>query len=174
MRFAMMAVRLAATLAMTLAATGLAMPGSALAQVEAVSRYKDWRVFTQSTGNDKICFAATDALDKAPKDHDHGEVTFYVATWRSGAARDQPSLKVSYELRKDLAPLAVINRERFPMYAAGPEAFVADDREKSLLAAIKKGTELRVEGAARSVRTAYYFSLKGSTEAIDAARLLCR
>jgi invasion protein IalB len=150
------------------------LAGGAQAQVEAIGRYKDWRVFSQKAGNDTICYAATSATDKAPKDLDHGEVTFYVATWKSGAASNQPSLKVGYPLRQDLAPSALVNRERFGMYAAGPEAFFETDREKPLIAAIKKGTELRVEAAAKDVRTAYYFSLKGSTEAIDAARALCR
>jgi invasion protein IalB len=145
-----------------------------VAQVEAIGRYKDWRVFTQKAGGDTICFAATTATDKAPKDLEHGEVTFYVASWKSGAAANQPSLKVGYDLRQDLAPSAIVNRERYRMFASGPEAFIDDDREKALLAALKKGTEMRVEAAAKAARTAYYFSLKGSTEAIDAARALCR
>jgi hypothetical protein len=122
-----------------------------------------------------ICFAAVEPLDKAPKDVQHGEVTFYVASWKSGSAANQPSLKVGYTLRTDLAPEAVIGRERFRMYAAGPEAFVPDNREKALIAALQKGSELRVEAASvKDARTAYHFSLKGSREAIDKARELCR
>ena len=61
------------------------------------------------------------------------------------------------------------------MYVAGPEAFVDDDKENALIAALKKGSELRVEAASvKDARTAYHFSLKGSREAIDKARSLCR
>jgi len=153
----------------------LAAAPAVSAQAKAVGRYKDWRVFTETVGRDTVCFAAVEASDKAPKSVDHGEVNFYVATWKSGSASNQPSLKVGYQLRADLAPQAIVGRERFPMYVSGPEAFVSDDKEKSLLAALKKGSELRIEAASvKDARTAYHFSLKGSTEAIDKARSLCR
>jgi hypothetical protein len=148
---------------------------TASAQSNAIGRYKDWRVFTEKVGNDLVCFAAVEPADKAPKDADHGEVNFYVATWKSGQAVNQPSLKVGYTLRTDLAPEAIIGRDRFPMYAAGPEAFLTDKEEKALIAALKKGSELRIEAASiKYKRTAYHFSLKGSTEAIDKARQLCK
>jgi hypothetical protein len=61
------------------------------------------------------------------------------------------------------------------MYVSGPEAFVPDNRERALIDALQKGSELRVEAASvKDKRTAYHFSLKGSREAIDKARSLCR
>lgn len=147
----------------------------AWADVKAVGRYKDWRVYTEQVGKDLVCFAAVEAYDKAPKSISHGEVNFYVTTWKSGRPSNQPSLKVGYTLRSDISPEAIVDRQRFRMYASGPEAFVPDELEKSLLAALKKGTELRIEAASQQdARTAYYFSLKGSTEAIEKARALCR
>jgi hypothetical protein len=158
-----------------LVAGSLAGPAPASADVKAVGRYKDWLVYTEAVGKDTICFASTPATDKAPKNVDHGEVNFYIATWKSGAASNQPSLKVGYAMRTDLDPEAIIGRDRFKMFASGPEAFVADNRETALIAAIRKGTELRVEAVSvKDVRTAYHFSLKGSTDAIAKARALCR
>jgi hypothetical protein len=153
----------------------IAAAPSASGQAKAIGRYKDWRVFTENVGKDLVCFAAVEPSDKAPKNVDHGEVNFYVATWKSGSASNQPSLKVGYSLRKDLAPEAIIGRERFKMYVSGPEAFVTDDKERALIDALQKGSELRVEAASvKDKRTAYHFSLKGSREAIDKARSLCR
>ena len=158
-----------------LVAVVVAAAPASFAQAKAVGRYKDWRVFTQNVGRDMVCFAAVEPSDKAPKSVSHGEVNFYVATWKSGSASNQPSLKVGYQLRTDLAPEAIIGRERFPMYSAGLEAFVPDEREKALIAALQKGSELRIEAASvKDARTAYHFSLKGSREAIDKARSLCR
>jgi hypothetical protein len=106
---------------------------------------------------------------------DHGDVNFYVATWKSGSASNQPSLKVGYDMRSDLAPQAIIGRTRFKMYASGPEAFFPDDQEKSLIAAVKKGSDLRIEAVStKAMRTAYHFSLKGATEAMEKAHALCR
>jgi hypothetical protein len=167
-----MALRL---LSFTLIAASLAGLAPAHADVKAVGRYKDWLVYTEQVGKDTICFASTPAVDKAPKNVEHGDVNFYIATWKSGAAANQPSLKVGYQLRTDLTPEAIIGRDHFKMFSSGVEAFVADNRESALVAAIKKGTELRVEAVSvKDARTAYHFSLKGSTDAIDKARSLCR
>ena len=162
--------RLVPILAVMLAAAPVAA-----AQSKAIGRYNDWRVYTEGEGRNMVCFAAVEASDKAPKAADHGEVTFYVAAFKSGAATSQPSLRVGYKLRADLAPQAIVGRDRFPMYAAGDEAFFPDDREKPLIEALKKGQELRVEAASvKDARTAYHFSLKGSRDAIDKARSLCK
>jgi hypothetical protein len=156
-------------------AAGLACAASAYAQVKAIGRYKEWRVYTEGSGKNLICFAATTADDAAPRAMDHGDVNFYVATWKSGSASNQPSLKVGYDMRSDLAPQAIIGRTRFKMYASGPEAFFPDDQEKSLIAAVKKGSDLRIEAvSAKATRTAYHFSLKGATDAMAKAHALCR
>ena len=157
-----------------LLALPVALAPTAAAEAKAIGRYKDWRVFTEGEGGKMICFAAVEASDKAPKSATHGDVNFYVSTWKSGSALNQPSLKVGYQLRTDLAPQAIVGRERFPMYAVGPEAFLVE-RESALIAALQKGQELRVEAASvKEARTAYHFSLKGSREAIDKAKQLCR
>ena len=156
-------------------ALALALAPVSAAQSKAIGRFNDWRVYTEGEGRSMICFATVEASDKAPKSTDHGEVVFYVTAWKSGAASNQPSLRVGYTLRSDIAPAAVVGRERFAMYAAGSEAFVKDNRDAALVEAIKKGQELRVEAASvKDARTAYHFSLKGSREAIDKARSLCR
>lgn len=154
-------------------AFSVALP--ATAQVKAIGRYKDWRVFTEKVGSDLVCFAAVEASDMAPKNVSHGEVNFIIATWKSGAARDQPSLQVGYNLRTEIPPEATVGRSRYRMYSAGKEAFFTDGDEKPFLAAVKKGTELRVEAASQAdARTAYHFSLKGSTDAVAKAKALCK
>jgi len=155
--------------------SSLAAPLTAAADSKAIGRYNDWRVYTEGEGRDLVCFAAVEANDKAPKSVDHGEVVFYVAVWKSGASSNQASLRVGYTLRNDIAPAAVVGRDRFAMFASGSEAFLKDNRDATLVEALKKGQELRVEAASvKDARTAYHFSLKGSREAIDKARALCR
>jgi invasion protein IalB len=165
-----MTLRAAILTALTLAA---AFP--AAAESKAIGRYNDWRVYTEGEGRNLVCFATVEANDKAPKAATHGEVVFYVAVWKSGASRGQVSLRVGYDLRTDIAPTAIVGRDRFAMVASGQEAFLKDDRDNALIAALQKGQELRVEAASvKDARTAYHFSLKGSRDAIDKARALCK
>ncbi len=156
-------------------ATSLSAAAPAFADTKAIARYNDWRVYTEGEGRNLVCFAAVEANDKAPKSADHGEVVFYVAVWKSGASKGQVSLRVGYNLRTDIAPTAIVGRDKFAMVASGQEAFLKDDRDSTLIAALQKGQELRVEAASvKDARTAYHFSLKGSRDAIDKARALCK
>lgn len=153
----------------------IVVPNFASAQVKAIGSFKDWQVFTQKVDGDLVCFAATSAVDKAPKNVSHGDVHFFVANWKSGAGRGQPSIKVGYELRGDLPPEVVIGRERWRMYTSGNEGFLEDKNENSVVRSLKRGSTLRVEAvSARNTRTAYHFSLKGSSAAIDRAASVCK
>lgn len=169
-----MTVRAAMLIGLILATPVLA-PMVAVADSKAIGRYNDWRVYTEGEGRNLVCFATVEANDKAPKAATHGEVVLYVAVWKSGASRGQVSLRVGYDLRTDIAPTAIVGRDRFAMVASGREAFLKDDRDSTLIAALQKGQELRVEAASvKDARTAYHFSLKGSRDAIDKARALCK
>ena len=148
--------------------------GQAAAAPQAVARYNDWRVYIQTVDGDTLCYAATEATDKAPKQATHGDVWFYVTNWKSGKARNQPSMRVGYELREDLPSRARVGRSAWSLFNVGGEAFADDGDEDNLVRAIERGSELRVEGvSARETSVAYHFSLKGSAKAIREARSAC-
>jgi len=164
--------RLVLTLLGTFAFTSF-MP--AIAAPSVVRQYSDWVVFTEDVGGERLCYAATQATDKAPKSADHGDVWFYVSNWRSGKARNQPSLKVGYELRGDLPGKARIGRADWTLFGVGREAFAQDSDDPALVRQLKRGSELRIEAtSARNTRVTYHFSLAGSSSAIDRAAAVCR
>ncbi|MEM1088075.1 MAG: invasion associated locus B family protein [Pseudomonadota bacterium] len=153
----------------------IACAGSVHATPSAVGQYKDWRVFIDQIGGETMCYAATPATDKAPRSAQHGDVWFYVSNARSGKARSQPSLKVGYELRRDLPGKAQIGRANYTLYGVGTEAFAKDRDDSKLVSALRRGSELRVEATSeRNTRVAYHFSLSGSAAAIDRAAAACR
>ena len=159
---------------LALIATGLIGP-VAVAAPKAVGKFKDWTVFTETVDGEALCYAATQATDKAPKTATHGDVWFYVSNWRSGRARNQPSLKVGYELRGDLPGKAKIGRSNWSLFGIGQEAFAQDQDDAKIVRKLKSGQELRVEAtSARNTRVTYHFSLAGSSAAIDRASSACR
>ena len=148
---------------------------TASAAPSVVRQYSDWVVITDDIGGERLCYAATQATDKAPRSSDHGDVWFYVSNWQSGKARNQPSLKVGYELRGDLPGKAKIGRSDWNLFGVGREAFAQDSEDAQLVRQLKRGSELRVEAtSARNTRVTYHFSLAGSSAAIDRAASACR
>jgi len=147
----------------------------AFAAPTAVGKYKDWTVFTENVGGYKLCYAATQATDKAPKAAEHGDVWFFVSNWRSGAATNQPSLRVGYTLREDLPGKARIGRSTWSMFSTGPQAFTDNRDDAQLVRNVKSGSELRIEAtSARNTRVTYHFSLAGSSSAIKRAADACK
>ena len=145
-----------------LAALAAVFVFDAVAQ-SAIGRFRDWTVYEQTVDGARVCFAATEATDKAPRSASHGDVYFYVTSWANGRARNQPSLKVGYELRPDLPSKARIGRSVWNMFNAGSEAFAEDEDDPNIVRALRRGSELRVESVSvRNTAVAYHFSLSGS------------
>ena len=154
---------------------GALTAGAANATPSAVGQYKDWKVFTEVVGGETLCYAATQATDKAPRSAQHGDVWFYVSSWKSGKARNQPSLRVGYQLRQDLPGKAHVGRANYTLYGMGQEAFAMDNDDPKLVSALRRGSELRVQATSqRNTRVTYHFSLSGSAAAIDRASAACR
>jgi invasion protein IalB len=137
---------------------------------------KDWSVLTREVNGDTLCYVRSFAKDKSPQNVNHGEVAFFVGTWASGAARDQPSLMTGYPIRAKTPPKAKVGNTSITMFSAGVEAFVESEKdERRLVRAMKKGSRLRIEAMSeRGTATAYEFSLSGITAALRKADGLCK
>jgi hypothetical protein len=159
-------------LAIALILAAGAMPASA--QPRAIGQFQDWAVFTEERGDDLICFAASRANDAAPRNVRHGDVWFHVTFWRSGAAREQPSLRAGYDFDSGSNPRLSIGRSQWTLFTSGGEAFANDADDPRIVEAVRRGAQMRVEArSARSTNVSYRFSLRGSSNAIDRAAQAC-
>lgn len=158
----------------------LALPALAQAQDTTTPKlqtsYKEWKVFTHELDGDRVCYVQSEPTDMNPKNVDHGKVAFFVGTWHSGRAFEQPSLMTGYSLRAKTPPRAIVGSTRITMFAVGREAFVESSRdEKKLVKAMRDGSTLRVEAMSdRGTATSYEFSLSGITAALKKADQLCK
>ncbi len=148
--------------------------GNANAKLEGV--FTDWSVHSKTQGGEKICYALAKASSKTPSSVNHGDIYFMVADWKSGAAKEQPSLLTSFPLKAQIPPSARVGSTRIPMYADGSEAFVeSGSDEKKLVRSMRKGSTMRVDAVSqRGTQISYEFSLKGITAALRKARSVCK
>ncbi|MFQ5562954.1 MAG: invasion associated locus B family protein [Parvularculaceae bacterium] len=172
----MMRRAIATALAACLAAGPLAPFGAGAAEPTAIATYRDWNVFVREIEGDKICFAATDAKDKSPKSVNHGDVFFLVATWKSGAAKNQPSLMTGYNLKDEPEPTVRIGSDKWEMYVSGMEAFIESPGEEArLITAMRRGSDMRISAVStRGTATSYVMSLLGVSAALDRVAKACR
>ena len=150
--------------------------GAAAAEPQALATYKAWSVFVHDTGTDRICFAAAEATDKSPKTVNHGDIFFLIATWKSGAASNQPSFRTGYNLQSAPAPTIRIGSDKWDMYASDNEAFIeSGSSEQGLITAMRKGADMKISAMSnRGTATSYVVSLSGVSAALDRVRDACK
>jgi invasion protein IalB len=138
--------------------------------------FTDWTVYSRSEGGEKICYALAKPTTKTPSTVKHGDIYFMVSNWKSGAAKEQPSLLTGYTLKSEIPPSARVDRNQIPMFSAENEAFVESTTdEQKLVKAMRKGSTMRVDAmSARGTQTSYEFSLSGITAALGKAKSSCQ
>ncbi|MEM9838651.1 MAG: invasion associated locus B family protein [Pseudomonadota bacterium] len=156
-----------------------AVSASAAAQTaepKQVATYRDWMVFTHEVGGDLVCYAVTEPKDVSPASANHGDVFFSVATWRSGAASNQPSFMAGYELQDGSEPTVRVGSDRWEMFSSSKEGFIESARQEDrLVDAMRRGSEMRVSAtSARDTATNYTFSLFGISNALERVESVCR
>lgn len=158
------------------AAAAIAAPAALAQQPEAKATYRDWSVFVREVAGEKICFAATEAADKSPKSVNHGDIFFLIATWASGAAKEQPSLMTGYSINAKPEPSLRIGSDKWDMYVADNEAFIEErSEEERLIRAMRRGADMRISAVSqRGTATSYVISLRGVSAALDRAAAECR
>lgn len=77
---------------LTIMALPLMAPSAAANEPKLEGKFTDWLVYTNGEGAERICYALSEPKELAPKSVNHGDVFFMVANWKSGAAKEQPSL----------------------------------------------------------------------------------
>ncbi len=154
----------------------VAAPAALAQQPEAKATYRDWSVFVREVDGEKICFAATEASDKSPKSANHGDIFFLIATWASGAAKEQPSLMTGYSINAKPEPSLRIGSDKWDMYVADNEAFIEErSEEERLIRAMRRGADMRINAVSqRGTATSYVISLRGVSAALDRAAAECR
>lgn len=154
----------------------MALTAAKAAEPQTVAAFKDWSVFVRDVDGDRICFAASEAKTKAPSSVNHGDIFFLIATWKSGAATNQPSFMAGYNLNTDQPPTASVGAAKFAMYVSENEAFIESAKdEQALITAMRSGANLKISAvSSRGTATSYVFSLQGLSSALDKVRDICK
>ncbi len=137
--------------------------------------FGDWSTYSRAEGGDKICYVISEPQKKVPSSVRHGDIFFMVSNWKSGQAKEQPSLLAGYPLKVTSPPTAIVGSARTRMYVSQNEAFIKEaGDEQSLVKKMRAGANMRVSAmSARGTAVSYDFSLKGVTAALKKAKSSC-
>ncbi|PZU60480.1 MAG: hypothetical protein DI547_02385 [Sphingobium sp.] len=120
------------------------------------------------------CYAIAEPARK-PRGEQPWRAFASVGTWPRQGLRGQVHFRLSRARADGSRLLLGIGDARFPLVGGAADAWAADRRgDAAIVAAIRSGTSMSVEGVGRDGRAfADVYALRGAATAIDAAALGC-
>jgi hypothetical protein len=152
----------------------LAAGGPALAEeAELIKTFKDWAAYKHEAGGTKVCFAASQPKDSAPKTRE--DVYLYLSFFPGDNVKNEVSIRIGYALKPGSDVTVLIDGAKFALFSKGDKAFVADgETEQKFVEAMKRGNKLTVTATpAEGKETTDVYSLFGVTDAAKAAEAAC-
>ncbi len=157
------------------AALCMAWPVLAQASPKLEGTFGDWSAYSRTDNGETLCYALSKAKSQSPNNVRHGDIYFMIASWKSGAATEQPSFIAGYALKPESPPRVSVGSADYTMYADQNEAFIQESSdERSLVKAMRRGSTMRVSAmSARGTAVNYSFSLKGVSAALTKTKQRC-
>ena len=142
---------------------------------KAEGSHGDWKAYSRVESGEKICYVLAEPSTKSPQNVKHGDIYFMVASWKSGAASEQPSFMAGYPLKTNSPPIARVGSAKISMYVSQNEAFIENSGDETrLVKAMRDGSTMRINAMSqRGTAVTYSFSLKGVTAALKSAKSAC-
>lgn len=157
---------------------GLAMAMAPASAASSIGSFKQWNAYTSDEAGGKMCFAAAQPTDTKYSRPISGRdpAYFMITIIPAKNIRNEASTIIGYPFADNgKVTVAIDGTAKFTMFTDKDSAWIENpSQEADLIAAMKKGTKMTVEGTSRrgTVSTDSY-SLSGISAALDAIAKAC-
>jgi len=148
---------------------------SAEENLKSLGKFKDWESFVLVQDENKICFAQSKPLVRAPKKLKRGESRLFVTFRPAEKIKDEISVTNGYEFQKQKPVTAKSGKKIYALFSKGRFAWLSDgEEEKQLIKTMKKASRLMIIGNINEDnQTTDHYSMMGFTKAYNAAKKSC-
>jgi invasion protein IalB len=164
---------------LTIAAIAVIGASAGASAQQEVGVFKAWKAFTQDDPDGKLCFVASQPTDSkySQKISDRDAAFFMITSIPAKSIRNEASTIIGYPFAPNSTVTVDIDGKKFSMFtneSQGDTAWAVVEQQEALVAAMKSGTRMTVEGKSRrgTISTDSY-SLSGVTAALDKATAEC-
>ena len=143
--------------------------------LKSIGKFKDWESFVLSQEGNKICFAQSIPVIRAPKKLKREPSRLFVSFRPNENIKNEISVTNGYEF-KPKAPVAAKSRKKsYDLFSKGKFAWVVDNKDESkLIITMKKASRLMIIGNTdKGDQTTDHYSMMGFTKAYNAAKKSC-
>ena len=144
--------------------------------LKSIGKFKDWESFTLLQNGNKICFAQSIPVVRAPKKLKREPSRLFVTFRPTDKVFDEISTTSGYEYNLQNSIYAKSGKRKYKFDIAQENfAWIAENKiEKKMIKTMKKGSRIMVTGYNRSgSQTIDHYSLMGFTKAYNSAKKNC-
>jgi len=143
--------------------------------LKSTGKYKDWESFVLLQEGNKVCFAQSVPVVRAPKKLKRDESRLFVSFRPTENIKNEVSVTNGYEFKLKAPVAAKSGKKSYDMYSKGRFAWVVDDKDESkLITTMKKASRLMIVGnSVKGAQTTDHYSMMGFTKAYNTAKKSC-
>ena len=148
---------------------------SAEENLKSIGKFKDWESFVLSKEGNKICFAQSTPIIRAPKKLKRDPSRLFVSFRPNENIKNEISVTNGYEFKLKAPVAAKSGKKSYDLFSKGKFAWVVDDKdEKKLIVTMKKASRLMIVGNTnKGDQTTDHYSMMGFTKAYNTAKKSC-
>jgi len=143
--------------------------------LKSVGKFKDWEAFTVSENNNKICFAQSIPILRAPKKFKRNPSRLFVSFRPTENIKNEVSATSGYTFQKEKIVKAKTGKKTYDFFSQEEFAWILDtEEEQRFIKAMKKASRVMIIGRTeKGKQTIDHHSLMGFTKAYNAAKKNC-
>ena len=148
---------------------------SAEENLKSIGKYKNWESFILLKEDNKICFAQSIPIIRAPKKLKRNPSRLFVSFRPTENIRNEVSVTNGYEFKLKAPVTAKSGKKSYDLFSKGRFAWVVDsDDESKLILTMKKASRLMIIGNTnKDDKTTDHYSMMGFTKAYNTAKKSC-
>ena len=143
--------------------------------LKSTGKYKDWESFVLLQEGNKVCFAQSIPVVRAPKKLKRDESRLFVSFRPAENIKNEISVTNGYEFKLKAPVSAKSGKRTYNLFSKGRFAWTEDKEEdQKLITTMRKASRLMIIGnSEKGEQTTDHYSMMGFTKAYNAAKKSC-
>ena len=143
--------------------------------LKSLGKFKDWESFVLSQNGNKICFAQSIPVIRAPKKLKRDPSRLFVSFRPNEKIKNEISVTNGYKFKLKASVKAKSGKKSYDLFSKGYFAWMVDNvDEKKLIVTMKKASRLMIIGNTdKGDQTTDHYSMMGFTKAYNTAKKSC-
>ena len=143
--------------------------------LKSVGKFNDWESFVLSQEGNKVCFAQSIPVVRAPKKLKRDSSRLFVSFRPAENIKNEVSVTNGYDFKLKAPVTAKSGKKYYDLFSKGRFAWVVDnDDETKLIVTMKRASRLMIIGNTdKGDQTTDHYSMMGFTKAYNTAKKSC-